>query len=132
MNWRLVSGRTLAYLGDAVWSLIVREYLVVNGAGNGSKLQQKTVSYVNARAQASYYDSLHEAQFFTEEEEEAFKRGRNDSAGTVPRGTPTATYRKSTGFEAIIGMLKLTKNMTRIEEIFERVITLREEKECHN
>ncbi len=115
------SGRTLAFLGDAAWSLIVRRKLIEKGNGKGSVLQKRTIRYVSARAQSSFYDALHEKGFFTEEEEEVFRRGRNDNAGTVPKNASVADYRKSTGFEAVIGMLELMNNRERIETIWEQV-----------
>lgn len=126
------SGRTLAFLGDAVWSLLVREYLIEQGEGVGQDLQKKTIHYVSAKAQASFYDALHEKGFFSEQEEEYFKRGRNANAGSVPRHTSMGTYRKSTGFEALIGALKLEHQENRIQEIWEQVRTLMGEESCHN
>ena len=63
---------------------------------------------------------LHEEQFFTEAEEEVYRRGRNGNAGTVPNNTDTGTYRMSTGFEAILGMLYMEHNEERIREIFQK------------
>ena len=122
----ITSGSTLAYLGDAVWSLLVREYLIQEGEGKGDALQKKSVSFVSAKAQASFYDALHEEGFFTEEEEEYFKRGRNAHTGSVPHHTSVSIYRKSTGFEAILGALQLEKKWDRIEEIWHKVRTLKE------
>lgn len=118
------SGRTLAYLGDAVWSLLVRKTLIDQGEGIGKDLQKKSIHYVSAKAQASFYDALHEANFFNEEEEEYFKRGRNSNAGSIPKNTPALVYRKSTGFEAMIGALELEQKRDRIEQIWEQVRTL--------
>ncbi|NCB32346.1 MAG: Mini-ribonuclease 3 [Erysipelotrichia bacterium] len=123
MRYQEVSGRALAFLGDAVWSLLVREDLIRQGYSNGKVLQKKSVEQVNAKAQARAYDALHQEGFFTEEEEQIFKRGRNDSAGTVPRSTPAPIYRKSTGFEAIIGALQLMENSERIQTIWDKVRT---------
>ena len=120
------SGRTLAFLGDAVWSLLVREYLIENGNGKGSALQKESIHYVSARAQAEFYTQLHEASFFNEEEEETYKRGRNSNAGSVPRSTPVAIYRSSTGFEAILGALYLDRNDTRIRQIWDTIRTMKE------
>ncbi len=119
------SGRTLAFLGDAVWSLFVRSDLIESGQGKGSALQKKSIAYVSAKAQAAFYEALHEENFFTEEEEEVYRRGRNGNAGTVPNNTDTGTYRMSTGFEAILGMLYMQKNEERIREIFRKVKDLK-------
>lgn len=113
------SGRTLAFLGDAVWSMYVRQSLIINGQGKGSQLQKLSIAYVSAKAQAHIYEKLHEEGFFTEEEEEIYRRGRNANGGAVPKSTDVQTYRMSTGFEAVIGALKLNGDDRRIEEIWE-------------
>lgn len=126
MRYQDCSGRTLAYLGDAVWSLVVRKHLLLEGEGKGARLQKYTIQYVSAKAQAAFYDALHEDNFFTEEEEDVFRRGRNDHTGCVPKNTNTITYRKSTGFEAIFGMLSLKNDEARIQEIWDEVKTRKE------
>lgn len=122
------SGRTLAFLGDAVWSYLARLELIKRGEGNGSDLQAKTIAYVSAKNQAHFYDVLHAKGFFTEEEEEYFRRGRNSNTGTIPHHTSVSVYRKSTGFEAMIGALELEQKRDRIETIWEEVRYLKEEK----
>lgn len=121
MRYQDCSGRALAYLGDAVWSYLVRKHLLLEGEGKGARLQKYTIGYVSAKAQAAFYDALHEDRFFTEEEEEVFKRGRNDHSGSVPKNTDVSIYRKSTGFEAIFGMLSIQENENRIQEIWEEI-----------
>ena len=75
------------------------------GEGKGSQLQKKSIAYVSAKAQCMFYETLHEQGFFTDEEEEYFRRGRNGNAGTVPHNTDVKVYRISTGFEALLGAL---------------------------
>ncbi len=125
MSYQEYSGRTLAFLGDAVWSLVVRKYLLLKGIGTGKRLQKLSIEYVSAKSQAAFYDALHEKQFFTEEEEEVYRRGRNDNTGTYPKNTPVQIYRKATGFEALIGMLDLENRESRIEQIMEEVCKLK-------
>lgn len=120
MNPVVLSGRTLAYLGDAVWSLAVRRHLIVSGAGSGQKLQNETIRYVSAKAQAGFYEALHEENWFTEEEEEVYRRGRNEHPSTVPHGTAMQVYRRATGFEAVLGMLDLQGKNERIAQILEQ------------
>lgn len=122
------SGRTLAFLGDAVWSLCVREYLLEMGEGRGSRLQKRSIAYVSAKAQCAFYEKLHGEGFFTEEEEEIFRRGRNGNAGTVPHHTDVAVYRISTGFEAVLGALWLMNQRDRIREIWDKVKNMQEVK----
>lgn len=127
MNVNLCSGRTLAFLGDAVWSLLVREYLIEKGEGKGKRLQKDSISFVSAKAQASYYQALHEMHYFSDEEEEIFHRGRNSNEGSVPKNTDVQVYRTSTGFEAIFGALHLENRQERIRELFEKVLEIRGE-----
>lgn len=91
-----LSGSTLAYIGDAVWSLLVREYLVELGYGRAKDLQRLSVNFVSAKAQARFYEQLHAAGTFSEEEEEIFRRGRNFKSGSVPKNTRRA---RSIGFQ---------------------------------
>lgn len=121
------SGRTLAFLGDAVWSTVVRYALIQDGEGKGKRLQKRSISYVSAKSQAYFYAELDKIHFFTEEEQEIYHRGRNADSGAVPHHTDVQTYRMSTGFEAVIGALYMEKNEKRIWEIFEKVRTLRSE-----
>lgn len=118
------SGRTLAYLGDAVWSLKAREYLIAQGYGTGKQLQRMTIRLVSAKAQAFVYDTLHERGWFTEKEEELFHRGRNDNAGSVPHSTDVLTYRRSTGFEAVVGYLHLEQEEERINELLKQAVAI--------
>lgn len=114
------SGRTLAFLGDAVWSLAVRKYLLERGEGKGNVLQKKSIAFVSAKAQARFYEVMHAENFLTEEEEAVFHRGRNSSSGAVPKNTDVQTYRISTGFEAVLGALELEGKEERIRELFVR------------
>jgi len=121
INVNLISGRTLAFVGDAEWSLIVRKSLVLDGVVKGKNLQKQSISYVSAKAQSKFYTILHEENFFTEEEEEWYHRGRNSNDGAIPKNTDAQTYRMSTGFETMIGALSLNDNHDRIREIWEKV-----------
>ena len=120
------SGRTLAFLGDAVWSLLVREYLIAGGQGRGDQMQRLSIGYVSAKAQSSFYRTLHAQGFFTEAEEEVYRRGRNASAGSVPHSTSVADYRSSTGFEAVLGWLHMEQKQDRIRQIWDQVRTPKE------
>lgn len=114
-----MSGSTLAYMGDVVWSLYVREYLIKLGYGKAHVLQKLTVKFVSAKAQARIFHKLEEENFFNEKEMDIFKRGRNYTGGSYPKNTDVQTYRISTGFEALIGYLYLEGLSDRIDLIFE-------------
>ena len=126
MDPKTCSGRTLAFLGDAVWSLCVREYLLESGEGRGKTLQKKSISYVSAKAQSRFYTTLHEEGFFTQEEEDFYHRGRNSHSGSTPKNTDVQVYRMSTGFEAILGGLWLLGKKERIKEMWDHVKTKEE------
>lgn len=119
-----ISGSTLAYLGDAVWSLAVREYLIDKGYARAKDLQTKSVLFVSAKAQAAFYYKLEDENFFTEQENEIFKRGRNFKSDSIPKNTDVATYRVSTGFEAVLGYWYMEKKLDRIGLCWDKVRTM--------
>ena len=114
--------KTLAYMGDAVYELYVREHLVKNSREVASKLHRKTIKYVSAKAQEYIINNIYE--ILTEDEKEIYKRGRNASANTVPKNTDVVTYKKSTGFEAVIGYLYFTAQNRRLKDIINHSIRI--------
>lgn len=124
MNYLELSGSTLAYLGDAVWSLKVREYLIEKGYTKAKDLQVLSVKFVSAKAQSKFYQTLKAEEFFTDEELEIYRRGRNYKSHSVPKNTNVTTYRSSTGFEALVGYWYLNKDEARFEQFWSKVRTL--------
>ncbi len=114
--------KTLAYMGDAVYELYVREYLVKNSREVANKLHRKTIKYVSAKAQEYIMNNIYE--LLTQEEKEIYKRGRNASSNTVPKNTDVVVYKKATGFEAVIGYLYFTKQKRRLEDIIRESIKI--------
>lgn len=124
-NVDLLNGSVLAYMGDAYWSLIVREYLIDKGFTKAKDLQKESVKYVSAKAQARF---IHEFEdMFDAKDLEIFKRGRNYKSTSVPKNTDVSTYRISTGFEAVVGYWYLTKQETKLTVLWNKVKTLMEE-----
>ncbi|MFI3283711.1 MAG: ribonuclease III domain-containing protein [Erysipelotrichaceae bacterium] len=119
MNPQVLNATTLAYMGDVVWSLYVREYLISQGLNKADRLQKQSVRFVSAKAQAKVYFYLESEQLLSEEELDVFKRGRNAKSNSTPKNTEMMTYRISTGFEALIGYLYLNQQHQRIKELFE-------------
>ena len=126
MNPKIMSPLALAFIGDAVMSLKMREYVLSLGYAKPNDFQRLTVKFVSAKAQAEFMTTLTEQGFFTEEELAVFKRGRNAKSLTVPKNTDVLTYKVSTGFEALIGYLYLSEQLDRVEEIFDRIKEMRE------
>ncbi|TEB09494.1 Mini-ribonuclease 3 [Pelotomaculum propionicicum] len=105
----------LAYIGDAVYELAVREHLVGSGLARVNKLHGESVRYVNAGAQAK---ALHALEGLLSEEEAAvMRRGRNAKSPHVPKGAGVIEYRHSTALESLIGYLYLKGDTARLAEI---------------
>lgn len=105
----------LAYVGDAVQSLYVREHLATSLDVKAGQLHKLASNVVNAHNQALLADKLFDT--FTEEERDVFLRGRNGKSHHKAKNQTGADYRKATGFEAVIGYLYLTGNDSRIAEL---------------
>lgn len=113
------SGNVLAFIGDAVLSLQVREYLVSTGITKTKILQETSVKYVSANAQAKFMTKLLEENLLSEEEMVMFKRGRNAKSASSAKNADIIVYRISTGFESLWGYLHLSKKQERLNELWE-------------
>lgn len=122
------NGLSLAFLGDAEMSLRVRTMLVVNGCQRPNKLQKESVKWVSAKAQAKFLKALSEMNFFNEDEKQIILRGRNAKSETTAKNTDVATYRLSTAFEAVWGYLYITKKYERLDELWEAVLQIGEQR----
>ena len=110
---------TLAFLGDAVYETMVREYLARQKDRKTDDLHRAAVRYVSAQAQDEAMRRI--LPLLTEEETQAFKRGRNARVTHVPRGATTAQYHSATGFEALFGWLYLNGRIERLRELFDAI-----------
>ena len=93
-----------AYLGDAVYELHIRKFLISKGISKVKDLQQTSINYVSANSQRRIVEKLIDTNILTEEEIEIFNRGRNASSHSS-KTTDIITYKKATGFECLIGYL---------------------------
>ncbi len=112
---RLSDGMTLAYLGDSVMELYVREKLICSGITRAGELNERAHEMVRASAQAKAYHAVE--GMLTEEELDYFRRGRNSGHLNPPRSATMSEYRTATGFEAVLGYLYLTQRTERVREI---------------
>ena len=117
---KLISPLTWAYIGDAVYELYVREYLIKNTNLKPHKLHIETIKYVKASAQAKILQKIEE--FLTAEEKEVVKRGRNTRTHSAPKNADLTDYMYATAFEALIGYLYVTGQNERLEEILKLCI----------
>ena len=120
MNTNLINVQVLALLGDAVFSLYIREEILKLGINNSKKFQAKSIEYVSAKGQVKILEELTQKNILTEEELDIVKRGRNNKKESHPKNTEIITYKLSTGFEALIGHLYLT-NKERLQEILQTI-----------
>ena len=111
------STAALAYLGDAVIELYVRERLVAAGYTTSGALNQKALDYVRAGAQAEAMQKI--LPLLAEDEAAAFRRGRNTGHGNVPRGATVAQYRAATGMEVLAGYLHVQGKHARLCELLD-------------
>ena len=114
---RMYSPLTLAFLGDAVYSLLVRNMLSLQENKPTGKLHKESVKYVNAAFQSKMIKEL--LPVLTENETAVFKRGRNSHSAHAPKNQDAGDYRYATGLETLYGYLYLCGNSQRIKELFE-------------
>ena len=115
-----VSSLGLAYIGDGVYELLVRTWLLSNAHTSALDLHHLAVSYVNAPAQAEAFSAIEPV--LTEEELAVFKRGRNAKVNHIPQHASVAEYHTATGLEALFGWLYLRGEQERIQELFSLII----------
>lgn len=106
----------LAYLGDSIYEFYIREYLLSKNIVKVSELQKEAIKYVSAKNQAKFLKDMMENNFFTEEELDVIKRGRNHKSRSS-KSTDIITYKHSTALEALIGYLYYKNDKSRIEKI---------------
>lgn len=122
MDVNLINVITLAYIGDAVYEVYIREYLIKNGIAKVEELQKESIKYVSAKSQAKILTFLLDNNFLNDVEIDVVMRGRNYKRASHPRNTDIITYKLSSGFEAMIGYLYLNNNKERLDEIINYIL----------
>lgn len=129
-DWTLLNGLALAYIGDAAYEIFIREHLLERGLTKPNDLHRQATHFVSAKAQARLLQKMLEMEgFLSEEEELIYKRGRNAKSHTFAKNADVTTYRISTGFEALMGYLHLSRQQERLEELVRWCIKTVEEEE---
>ena len=111
-----ISSLGLAHVGDGVYELMVRSWLVLHGKATNKGLHRATVRYVAAPAQAAAAERL--LPLLSEEEADVFRRGRNTSPHSVPKAASRSDYQTATAVEALFGWLYLQGRTQRLNELF--------------
>ena len=112
---------TLAFIGDAVYEVYIRDFLVKKYGTKVNDLQKKSLDYVSAKSQRKHLEKLIASNFLSEEEIEIFKRGRNAHGGKS-KSSDIITYKIATGLESLIGYLHLKNKEDRVKEIMEFIV----------
>lgn len=113
---RQISPLTLSFIGDGVYDLMVREYVISLANRPVGHLNKRKVNVVNCKFQAECAEILE--PYLTEEETVIYKRGRNANVHSVPKNANRQDYHTATGFEALFGYLYLKKDIARLRELF--------------
>ncbi len=120
---RQLNPLVLAFVGDAIYEVFIRTYLVNNNRDmKVHKLHTKAITYVKAHAQSEFIKKIED--ILTEEEISIYKRGRNAKSGTVPKNADVQEYHNATGFEALIGYLYVTEQGERLNELLNMVVKI--------
>lgn len=126
---RSYSPLALAYIGDGVFDLIIRSFVINKGNVQVNKMHRHTSNIVKAQTQAQMAEKL--APLLNPEEEGFYKRGRNAKTHTTAKNASVGDYRKATGFEALVGYLYLTGQNERLMELMKIALAeIGEIKEC--
>lgn len=110
----------LAYMGDAVYEVFIRQYVVSLPNHRPHELHRLATRYVSAKAQAKALELL--MPLLTEEEADAVRRGRNAKSGSSPKNTDILVYRHSTAFECLLGYLYYSGRHERLEALMRMTI----------
>ncbi len=117
---------SLAFLGDAVFSLFMREHVMKAGNMSARKLHDRTVKLVSANAQEKAILQMIEEKMLSDEETDVYRRGENAKVDTHAKNASLITYHRATGFECLIGWLYLKEEQERIEELLTKAIEINE------
>lgn len=115
---KTADGAALAYLGDCVFELWVREKLLKSGITNTGALNEESHKYVTAKSQSAAFHRIEE--LLTDDEMAYFKRGRNSTHLSGARSASGTEYRTATGFETLCAALYLEGKETRLHELLEK------------
>ncbi|MGX7109019.1 Mini-ribonuclease 3 [Facklamia miroungae] len=122
-KYSLLNGAALAYVGDAVYEVEVRKYVIELGKTHPNRLHRAAIKYVSAQGQAKVmHHWIEQTDFLTPEEIQIYKRGRNHKTNTKAKNASIGDYRQATGFEALLGWLKLSNQEERCQNLIQEAI----------
>jgi len=113
----LINPVVLAYMGDAVFEMIVRQYVIAKPNHKSHHLHRQATSFVSAKAQCAILERWQ--PLLTEREADIVRRGRNAKSGAPPKNADPADYRQATALECLVGYLYYEKQTDRLRELME-------------
>lgn len=120
IDLQTVSMQTLAFIGDAVYNVYIRTYLTSISNLKTGILHKDSIKYVSAKGQSYTIEKI--MDILTDEEIQVYKRGRNTNIQTVSKNVDVVSYKKATGFEALLGFLYIKKENERLDFIIKKCI----------
>lgn len=117
-----LNAQELAYVGDAIYEIYIRKYLILKGIRKVNNLQKEAKKYVSAKGQSDFLKMLINKEILKEDEIDIIKHARNFKTQSKPKNTDIITYKYATALEALIGYLYLNKNTNRINEIMKNIL----------
>lgn len=118
---RQISPLTLSFIGDGVYDLMVREYIISLANRPVGKLNNRKIRVVNCGFQAKCATAL--LPYLTEDEKVIYNRGKNANVHSVPKNASRSDYHSATGLEALFGYLYIKKDIARLRELFNIIVT---------
>ena len=113
---------TLAYLGDSVYEVEIRSFLVSKMNVKAHTLKEESIKYVSAKNQALVLEKMLDDNVLSEEEIDVVKRARNYKPNSKPKYTDIVTYKKASALEALFGYLYINNNQDRIKELIKKIV----------
>lgn len=122
MNEDQINALVLAYLGDSVYELLIRDFFIKKGINKVNNLQNKVIKYVSAKDQARIIEMLLDNKLLTDEEIDIVKKGRNAKVNSHPKNTDILTYKWATALECLFGYLYIKEEKERINELINIIL----------
>ena len=115
-----------AYIGDAIYEVLVRDYLLKSNIVKTKDLREKSLDFVSAKSQASFFYFLEDNNLLDDVELDIVRKGRNAKVHSKPKNCDILTYKYATAFEVLMGFLYEDKNYDEINRIFNEIIKMKE------
>ena len=117
-----INSLALAYVGDAVYELEIRKFLIRKKIFKGSKIKEESIKYVSAKNQEKILEKLLDKKILTEKELSVIKTARNKTPSSKPKNTSIITYKKATALEALFGYLYFNNEIDRINILMKEIL----------